>query len=337
MRVLIYEWVSGGGMLGWPGSLPPGLLREGQAMAQAAGAEFAKLAGARVTLLRDVRVMDLSAAGCEVLGVDSAAMRDDLLYQRFRDSDAVLLIAPELDGCLLRVARDAEAAGAKLISPDSAFIAITADKCQTAARLAEAGVPVPPGVRLEEDDPLPAEFAYPAVIKPVDGAGSEDTYLVAGPHDAPPPYAWPRRLERYCPGQPVSVAVLCGAAKPSALPPCRQHLSDDGRLRYLGGSGPLPAALAGRAQHLAIGALAALPATVGYVGVDLVLGADPRGYDDYVIEINPRLTTSFTALRFAARTSLAGAIVACQQGHTPDVEFDDRAYRFTPDGIVTLD
>ena len=78
-------------------------------------------------------------------------------------------------------------------------------------------------------------------------------------------------------------------------------MSDDGRFVYLGGSLPLPHALASRATRLAQQAVAALPDPLGYVGVDLVLGADADGADDYVIEINPRLTTSYIGLRAAAR------------------------------------
>ena len=87
-------------------------------------------------------------------------------------------------------------------------------------------------------------------------------------------------LEQYVPGLAASVAVLCGPAGDVPLAPCKQRISDDGRLRYLGGELPLAAGLAERATALAERAVAALPATVGYVGVDLVLGRDPHGSED---------------------------------------------------------
>lgn len=334
MRIFLYEWVSGGGMLGLEGAMPPSLLREGMAMARAVGEDFAKISGAEVTLLRDVRVMDLSASGCSILAVDSASERDALLRERFELSDAVLLIAPETDEHLAKVVRDAEASGARLISPGEEFVRVTGDKNLTADALLSAGVPTPEGVVLESDEPLPEQFPYPAVIKPFDGAGAEDTYLVSGPVDTPPPYAWPRRLERYASGLPCSVAVLLSVEGAVPLAPCEQVLSTDGRLRYLGGRGPLTGAFAERAQSLALRAIAALPPAVGYVGVDLVLGAAPDGSDDVVIEINPRVTTSYTGLRFMTPDNLAGAMLACGEGRAPRVQFSDAAVEFGTDGLA---
>jgi predicted ATP-grasp superfamily ATP-dependent carboligase len=202
--------------------------------------------------------------------------------------------------------------------------------------LRAAGVPVPEGCVLEPDEPLPTEFSYPAVLKPVDGAGSQDSYFIRGPHDAPPAYAFPRRLERFIPGQAASAAVLCGPAERIGLPPCKQRISDDGRLRYLGGESPLAAGLAERAKSLAERAVAALPVAVGYVGVDLVLGRELDGGEDVVIEVNPRLTTSYVGLRAASRSNLAAAMWQVAHGELPALEFSDRAIEFDPSGNVSF-
>ena len=165
------------------------------------------------------------------------------------------------------------------------------------------------------------------MLKPVNGAGSQDTYMVSGPYDAPPAYAWPRRLESYVPGLAASVAMLCGPGGRISLAPCKQRISDDGRLRYLGGEMPLAAGLAERARSLAERALAAMPPAVGYVGVDLVLGREPDGSQDAVIEINPRLTTSYVGLRTAATSNLAEAMWRVAQGEMQPIEFSERADR----------
>jgi predicted ATP-grasp superfamily ATP-dependent carboligase len=336
MHIFVYEWVSGGGLLGLEGAMPESLLREGMTMARAVGEDLAKLPIARVTLLRDVRVMDLSAPGCELIGVDSPCQRNELLEEQFRSADAVLLIAPETDGHLLRLVREAESLGAKLFSPGSDFVRVASDKATTADRLAAAGVPTPEGITLESEESLPNHFQYPAVLKPLDGAGSEDTYLVSGPNDSPPAYAWPRRLERYHHGMAASVSVLLAGAEATALMPCQQRLSTDGRLRYLGGRAPLAEGLASRAARLALQAAAAMPPTVGYVGVDLVLGATPTGAQDVVIEINPRLTTSYTGLRAATSTNLAGAMLACREGRATVIDFNATPIEFDADGIVSF-
>ena len=189
---------------------------------------------------------------------------------------------------------------------------------------------------LQAEEPLPPRFTYPAVLKPVAGAGLQDTYLVSGPHDAPPAYAWPPRLERFVPGMAASVAVICGPAGRLTLLPCKQRISSDGRLRYLGGELPLAAGLATRASVLADRAVAALPPAAGYVGVDLVLGAYPNGREDFVIEVNPRLTTSYVGLRAAAQANLADAMWKISRGKLPQVDSSGRPIEFDASGNVSF-
>jgi predicted ATP-grasp superfamily ATP-dependent carboligase len=144
------------------------------------------------------------------------------------------------------------------------------------------------------------------------------------------------RVEQFCPGEPVSVALLRGPAGQSALPPCRQRLSDDGRFQYLGGSLPLPPPLAYRATRLAERAVAALPNTLGYVGVDLVLGAETDGAGDFVIEVNPRLTTSYIGLRAASRENLAAALLEVAEGRVPRLSFAADRVEFNAIGQVRV-
>ncbi len=177
---------------------------------------------------------------------------------------------------------------------------------------------MPTGRVLESDEPLPVDFPYPAVLKPIDGAGSQDTYFVRTPMEKPPAYAWRRRLERFVPGMAASAARLCGPAEGVGLAPCKQRISDDGRLRYLGGELPLAAGFAERAEQLASRALAAMPRAIGFVGVDLVLGREPDGSEDYVIEVNPRLTTSYVGLRRGAIEFGGGDVEYCKWGEPVD-------------------
>ncbi|MGL4512938.1 MAG: ATP-grasp domain-containing protein [Lacipirellulaceae bacterium] len=334
MRVLLYEWVTGGGLVAHHGALPASLLAEGQAMAQALAADLVA-AGHRVTMLRDLRVRSLVAHGATVLDVASRGEHDDALLSEATSADAAIVIAPETDGALLAVVESLEAAGARLASPSSEFVALAGSKSATAERFAAAGVPVPFGRTLEPDERTPDDFPYPAVVKPIDGAGSQDTHVVARAEDRPPAYAWPRRIERYAPGTAASVAALCGAADgPTLLAPCRQRLSLDGSLRYLGGATPLAAGLADRAEELALKALAAMPPATGYVGIDVVLGPSPHGDDDVVIEVNPRLTTSYVGLRAAARSNLADAMLMAAAGQQVRVAFDPRPLAWDADGAV---
>lgn len=334
MRLFIYEWITGGGLVGESGGLPESLLHEGLAMAQAVAAD-AVAAGHSPVLLRDLRVTTLNAAGGELIEVTSRAEHNEVFQQLVAEADAVLLIAPETDRALSQVVQRAGQLGGKLMSPGSEFVAIASDKHLAAECLSAAGVPTPPAVLIEPDGLLPADFTYPAVIKPLDGAGSQDTQVVAHANDRPPAYAWPRRLERYAPGIAASVAVLgVAGGETIALPPCRQRISVDGNLSYLGGSTPLAPGLADRATNLALRAIAAMPPLVGYAGVDLILGDDPDGSLDVVIEINPRLTTSYVGLRRLVRGGLVDPMIAAMRGERPTIEIDPRPLAFDADGAV---
>ena len=100
-------------------------------------------------------------------------------------------------------------------------------------------------------------------------------------------------LQPFVAGQAASVAFLIGSHQVLPLLPAKQQLSEDGRFHYRGGIVPLPQDLADRAVRLARRAVAAVPGLRGYVGVDLVLGDEGES----VIEVNPRLTTSYLGLR----------------------------------------
>jgi hypothetical protein len=271
--------------------------------------------------------------------VRTAEQEAELFDRLASQSDWTVLIAPELGNRLADRCRRVAALGGRLLGPEPPLVEIASDKQRTAEVLAAAGVRVPPGIALRPTDPLPADFPYPAVLKPRWGAGSQSVRRIDRfpAKDLPAvEIACPSRLERYCPGLPVSVAFLCGPASRFPLIPCRQHLSQDGRFEYQGGSLPLEPTLARRAVRLAEAAIAALPRPTGYLGVDLVLGSHPSGEDDAVIEINPRLTTSYVGLRAAAGggVNLAEAMLDVRLGRQPRLSFRPEKLRFTPAGWV---
>lgn len=305
-------------------------------MIRSVAADFARMKDAQVTVFRDVQLATLPVAGCDVIDIDSRGAHDEEFDRCAGSADATLLVAPEFDGVLTKKVRRAESQGARLISPCSEFVRIASDKQCTAERLAAAGVPVPRAVVMEPDDPLPRDFPYPAVVKPIDGCGSQDIYILATPYEQPPSYAWPRRLEEYVPGLAASVAVLSGPAGLLPLAPCRQLLSSDGRLRYLGGSLPLSPGLAKRATELALAAIRALPSCTGFAGVDLVLGGDPEGHEDAVIEVNPRLTTSYVGLRAVAEQNLAEQMLRVARGATAELSYKSRSVEFDTLGTVSF-
>jgi len=249
---------------------------------------------------------------------------DTLLAEAVR-ADATLIVAPETDGILaLRVAA-ARAAGAHVLAPSAGFIELASDKQATAQALTAAGVPVPAGRSLAAREPWPAGFIRPAVRKPRDSAGCDELLVVGSDDDEPRPAARPTRLEAFAAGMPVGVSCACGPQGIVPLAPMRQVFATDGD-GYIGGEPLADAAEIGRAEALALRAIAAVAratgdpaAASGWIGVDLMLGSRGDGRDDRVLEVNPRITTSFVGHAAGLSGSLLRAMLDVAAGSVPAI------------------
>jgi tyramine---L-glutamate ligase len=335
MHIFLYEWITGGGLVEESSPLPESLLIEGRAMLTALAADFAAIPDTNATVLWDARLDAFSLHRCHAIEVHSREHHLAEFKRQSAAADHAIVVAPEFDGILANTVQLARDAGANLVAASPEFIRIASNKQLMADHLTARGVPVPEAVLLDaEEEHLPREFTYPGVIKPYDGAGSQHTFLVMSRFDEPPPYPWPRRLERFIPGIAASVAFLCGPNHRVPLAPCRQHLTDDGRLGYLGGSLLWETDLAARATQLADRALSAMPPALGYVGVDLVLGEADDGSQDAVIEINPRLTTSYVGLRAMTHDNLAHAMLEIAAGREFVPQFRLDPLEFSANGAV---
>lgn len=339
MRIFIDEFLTSGGVLSVPtwGDVSS-LACEGAAMVQAIAADFAQLAGFEVLVKRDARLNHLRFPECRVTDIQNLHQDRSEFRRLAAMADWTLVIAPEIDGMLLNRCQQAIAAGGRLLGPNLETIALASDKHQTAEFLRERDVPAPAGIALAPGEELPGDFPYPAVFKPRDGAGSAGVQWIADErHARNIRVERPSRLEQFCAGQPASVALLLGAAESQALPPFSQRLSRDGQYRYLGGERLQDQHIVDRARRLALQAVPCFPAARGYLGVDLVLGPAGDGSEDQLIEINPRLTTSYLGVRRSLRGNLAEALVASATGQPLHVEAMQLPIAFLADGTVAAD
>ena len=238
----------------------------------------------------------------------------DTLTTAAARADWTLLVAPETDGILVdRVAR-VRAAGAAVLASNTAFLTTAADKQATIDALAAAGVPVPAGRSLAAGESAPAGFHLPAVRKARASAGSDGLEVIHERTDFST-VAIATRLEALVPGTPVGVSCLCGGGAPEILPPLRQLFTTGDRPHYLGSEPLSDRSVAARATALARRAVAAVErasggaSAVGWVGVDMLLGDRHDGRDDRVLEVNPRLTTSFVVQASMASTSLVRSLI----------------------------
>ncbi len=308
-------------------------------MLRALAADFSRVSSISLDVLVDVRHRGLELSGCTVHAVDSASAERDLLARLAAAADWTVVVAPEFDDHLHSRCVAVERAGGRLLSPSSRLVALAADKQAMAEHLLARGVPVALGIALAAGESLPVDFDYPAVLKPRYGAGSQGIRWIDRPGSLDRAVDCASRLERYVPGTAISVAALCGPPNGeftgiAPLVPCRQFVDRNGGFAYSGGLLPIEPELAQRATRLATRAIATLAEPLGYLGVDLVLGEYPTGADDAVIEINPRLTTSYVGLRALARGSLAEAMMELAAGRQVELCWKTGSIQFQSAGGV---
>jgi predicted ATP-grasp superfamily ATP-dependent carboligase len=236
--------------------------------------------------------------------------------------DCGLVIAP--DHLLARYTMLIEQATDN-IGCGSMSAAVCANK-QKAARILRAhGIPVP-------DEP----GAGRRVIKPVSGCGAAGVRLADGPAGAG------EFSQQYIPGENLSVSLVCNRVVGEAClnftgePPVvlainRQEIDigRDGQFHYEGGETPVDHPRWQEIAGTAVNAATVLGCQ-GYCGVDIVLADKP-----YVVDVNPRITTSIAGIAACMQEEVAEILVAASHGHAPAaLHFSGRA-RFGKDGTVT--
>lgn len=304
MRILVYEHITGGGMIGAP--LPPSLAREGDLMLRSLVCDLCERRDIRVITTRDARLAH-PVPGAETRVVrerrDLRRAWDELLGQ----ADAVWPVAPEpvLEGLGRKVLQ----AGRVLLNTPPAGVAVAASKRRTIARLVHRGVPVVATYDAAREA-LP-DHDGPWVLKPDAGVGCEGLCVCPDRaalrhHLARIPAFVPHVVQPYVAGTDASLCLLCRAGEARLLSCNRQRIAAAGDgLRLRGCVVNDLAAAWGDCEALARGVAEALPELWGLVGVDLMMtSAGPR-----VLEVNPRLTSSYAGLGQALEANPAALVL----------------------------
>jgi hypothetical protein len=122
-------------------------------------------------------------------------------------------------------------------------------------------------------------------------------------------------LQSFTEGAHVSVSLLIAGELCLPLSLNRQLIEAASAFSYQGSEVPFEHEARKCAVDLACSATRLIPGLGGYIGVDLILKKETA----HLIEINPRLTTSYIGLRQIAQVNLAQAIwEGCMKGVLPD-------------------
>ncbi len=237
------------------------------------------------------------------------------------DCDVGLVIAP--DHLLYGFTRILEELTHN-IGCSSLVTAVCADKVRSGEILRRHGIPVPD-----------TADSGPRVVKPIHGCGSMGVRItedLSGEGEFAQRYIEGEHLSASLVGSMnVGEACLYYSGKPPLVLALNRQIIEvkEGMFHYLGGETPVE-----HPRGEEIRAIARKTVTVlgcqGYAGVDMVIGDRI-----YVVDVNPRITTSIIGIAAVMEEEIAGILVEASQGRGPDEVHLHGRVRFTKEGQVT--
>ena len=305
--------------------LPPSLLREGRAMHAAVVADLLAIPECHVATTLDERLRASSTLPhspfLEVEFVHNATHEQTAFDRLCIETDVALVIAPETGGELNRRVQRVVELGRATLNCESHAIDLCGDKLRLAGHLLNRGLAT---IRTQagraNENPWDI-FPGDCIVKPRDGAGSWLTFLIPDRDTI----SWERVcremkaaevfegaiIQPYTAGMSLSVGCLCDFVGNVEVFPIARQILNGPNFEYRGGS--LPVALEHRAvaaiHELVRSACNSIHGLRGYVGIDLLL-PDASSISPLIVEINPRLTTSYVGYRKLCRNNIAERMLA---------------------------
>ncbi|WP_245234289.1 ATP-grasp domain-containing protein [Methylotenera oryzisoli] len=319
-KILVCEYITGGGL--GTEALSDSLVKEGTLMRDALLRHLAEINQFEIVTLHDARLPPSPLASHSI--AVAAGQFNHIFTEALSSVAQVWLIAPETNGVLLELSELCYAShdkGALFLGCgfDATLIGTSKTLCFEALREAKIyTLPVYAGEDLVAGkcEQLSTENINSWVAKPEDGAGCDGIRLFDSIDDLT---RWVKQDERYLnylaqpyqAGVAASFSMLCRNGKAWLLSCNEQHITrDDDHFRLSGITINGMSAYWQRFETIARKIAKMLPDALGYVGVDVIVDTE---HDDkiYVIEINPRLTTSYVGLEQAIDYNPAQLIMDC--------------------------
>ncbi|MGD6935041.1 MAG: ATP-grasp domain-containing protein [Candidatus Bathyarchaeia archaeon] len=318
MNILVYEHACGGCFA--EGAVSPGILAEGFGMLRSCVSNL-KAAGHEVTIILDEGLARLNPpleADC-VIPIFSFKEAQQAILKACANIDAAYIIAPETGGTLHALVEFIEQNGVPLLNSRSNAIRTVSDKSALYKTLKANKLKTPKTVRVNVaqyvKEAIMSKFDFPVVFKPVDGVGCSGLSIVKDASQVDDAIEKIDSelasdvfiVQEYIEGEAVSVSLLCTGTKtlPVSLNKQNVTLSAPNEVScYVGGAVPFEHEMKNKAFKTAEKVVTCFSGLKGYVGVDLIL--TEKG--PVVVDVNPRLTTSFIGLSRVTSFNLGDAI-----------------------------
>lgn len=310
MKILVFEYITGGGFN--KQALPGSLAREGRLMLQALLDNLTAIDGIEPVVMLDERLagsVNTVGKSTVIIGPEHDVMEE---FTRLAEQcDAVWPVAPEFDGILQALCQAVELSGRILLTSPASAVAMTGNKLRTYERLMQHDIATIATYSFDTAEYRSGEW----IVKSIDGAGCAESYLIEDRQDFAAISSQSQDKTRFIfqphiQGEKTSLSCLFKQGQGWLL--CvnlqrfeiinKQYQLTECVVNYQADFSPY--------QNLVAAIAQAFPELWGYAGIDLIETAEQI----HVLEINPRLTTSFTGIHDGLGINVAQQVLRLLNG-----------------------
>lgn len=319
MKILLFEYLCSGGYANRP--LPEALAREGLMMLRALAVELSMVVNIQIAVALDPRCSPAEFPESADIHVPRAGeSAQQMLARLLVDYDLFWPIAPETDGILQSLAEFAKAYSSLTLLSTTATVRLCASKLATYRYLRRHGIVAAETQRWKRGLQAPSS---PSVVKPDDGVGAEKVYVIEYGRS----FAWLETdneqhrayvMQPWIDGRSYSLSCLFRDGNGWLICVNEQFVEHSQQALHLAGlSVNIPHADREVYQLLVDSIARALPGLRGYIGIDLIETADGS---TIILEINPRLTTSYVGIYLATGINVAQQTIRLCEGGIPELQ-----------------
>ena len=304
MKILLFEYITGGGLIDH--GLSSSLVHEGEIMLKAVANDFGRIADVDVCVLRDYRLSSNSISSNDIT-ISTGQTYAEVIDQLNKDFDALLIIAPESNNVLALLCEYYSNQDIILLNNNTSAIRLTSSKLDTYNYLLDSEIEQIPTFHHNQIKDLNAD-QY--VIKPIDGAGCENLFILRSHHELVNKIEKHEDVEfiiqPYVKGTHASLSLICWDGEYRLLSANEQYIKEKQDSFVLKGC-RVNAFAKIRFKSFCDKLIQALPGLRGYIGIDILITENKI----ILVEINPRITTSYVGLADALGVNPAELILEC--------------------------
>lgn len=306
MRLLLFEYITGGGFN--QQELPVSLLKEGNLMLQAVLSNLQTLHNIETTVLLDARLSDDLSLSAEIIYIQANDNIFLLFEQMVKICDVVLPIAPEFDSILTTLCQLVRKHNKILFNSPAEMVALTSNKWLTYLALKQHHIKTVETTLWHNHHAYSAQQEW--VIKPIDGAGSNETYIVREKYKLDKIKQDNIIMQPHIIGEKISLSALFKQGQAWLLCANQQHFSTFNDCYHLESITVNYTDNIEKYQPVLQQVAQAFTDLWGYVGIDLI----ETEREILVLEINPRLTSSFAGIAEALGINVMEQLFYLLQG-----------------------